>query len=65
MRPGVTVRVRATLSRLWADNSGATAIEYALVGGIMMVAVVGVIATGGALDSIYQRVYKIVAATNG
>jgi Flp pilus assembly pilin Flp len=50
------------ISRIWADESGATAIEYALIVGIMSLVVVAIAATGGALDAVYQKVYNIIAA---
>ena len=43
------------IRRFWADESGATAIEYALVGGIMLTVVVSIAATGGALTEVYER----------
>lgn len=51
--------MRALVSRLWADEAGATAIEYALVGGIMLCIVLAVAGTGGALTGIYERVRTI------
>jgi pilus assembly protein Flp/PilA len=55
----------ALIRRFWADENGATAIEYCLVAGIMMVAVVSIAATGGALGSVYERVAEIVTALGG
>ena len=56
---------RALIDRYRADDSGATAIEYGLVAAIMSVAVIGIAATGGALDAIYERLTAIVAALAG
>ena len=53
------------LRRFWADESGATAIEYALICGIMSVALVAVAGVGGALDSVYDRVSEIIGALGG
>lgn len=44
------------------DERGATAIEYGLIVGIMSIAVVGIMATGGALDGVYQDISEIVTA---
>jgi Flp pilus assembly pilin Flp len=46
-------------------EAGATAIEYALVCGIMGIALVSVAATGGALDLLYDKLMEIVTATDG
>lgn len=48
------------LRRVWADESGATAIEYALICGIMSVALVAVAAAGGALDGMFDALYQII-----
>ena len=53
------------IRRFWADESGATAIEYALIVGIMSIVVVSIAATGGALTSLYEEVRKIIAAMGG
>lgn len=42
------------LKRYWFDQSGATAIEYAIIGSIVMVGLTGILATGGAVDSLYS-----------
>jgi Flp pilus assembly pilin Flp len=47
------------------DEAGATAIEYALVGGIMMLVVVSIASTGGALTAIYDEISLIVGALGG
>jgi pilus assembly protein Flp/PilA len=54
------MRVRALLQRILTDNSGATAVEYALVAGIMLIVVVSIAGTGGALSSVYDKVGTIV-----
>ncbi len=56
---------QAFIRRYRADETGATAIEYALLVGIMSVVVVAIAATGGALDGIYQRVSLIIGALGG
>ena len=53
------------IRRFWADESGATAIEYALIGGIMLTVVVGIAATGGALTVLYEEVSLLVDAMGG
>ena len=43
MRPGLAVkrdRMAAALMALWADDSGATAIEYALIAGLISVSII-------------------------
>ena len=51
------------IRRFWADESGATAIEYALIVGIMSIVVVSIAATGGALTEVYERIReKVVPA---
>jgi pilus assembly protein Flp/PilA len=53
------------IRRLKASEAGATAIEYALIVGIMAVVIVGISATGGALDRMYDRVQQAVDAMAG
>jgi Flp pilus assembly pilin Flp len=51
---------------LWADESGATAIEYALVCAIIATALVAIMGTGGALNTLYEeKVSKVIEATGG
>jgi Flp pilus assembly pilin Flp len=51
--------------QFWADESGATAIEYTLICGIMTVALVAVAGVGGALDEIYEEMRQIIDALRG
>lgn len=44
----------------WSDQSGATAIEYGLIAGIIAVAVIGISATGGSLSTLYDKLLIIV-----
>jgi pilus assembly protein Flp/PilA len=53
------------MKRFWAEEAGATAIEYGLIAGIMSVVVMGIAATGGALSALYERISQIVAAMGG
>jgi pilus assembly protein Flp/PilA len=54
------------INRYLADESGATAIEYGLICGIIAVAVVAIAATGGALDTLYtDKIAKIIGALGG
>ena len=53
------------IKHLWADEAGATAIEYTLICGIMGIVVVSIAATGGALTAMYDRVSLIVGAMGG
>ncbi len=56
---------RTSIRSYWANESGATAIEYALVCGIMGLAVLSVAAAGGALDGLYQKLVQIIFALGG
>jgi pilus assembly protein Flp/PilA len=56
---------QALIRRLLADESGATAIEYGLIAGMMTVVVISIAATGGALDGIYDKLAAIVIALGG
>ena len=56
---------KVLISRLLADESGATAIEYGLIAAIMTVVVISIASTGGALGAIYNSVYNIVVAMGG
>jgi pilus assembly protein Flp/PilA len=56
---------RALIPRYSADEHGATAIEYGLIVGIMSVVIVGIAATGGALDTLYQRIALLIPALGG
>ena len=55
----------ALIKRFLAEESGATAIEYCLVAGIMAIAVVAIASTGGALGAVYQKVNQIALALAG
>ena len=49
------------IRKFFADESGATAIEYAFVAGMMLLVVVGIASTGGSLTAVYQKVGSISA----
>jgi Flp pilus assembly pilin Flp len=50
---------------LWADERGATAIEYALVCAIIATALLAIMGTGGALNTLYEdNVSEIIDATD-
>ena len=59
------MRLTALIKRFWACEGGATAIEYGLICGIMSVVVMGIAATGGALEALYNKLSLIVAAIGG
>lgn len=59
------MRLRASIRCWWANESGATAIEYALICGIMGLAVLSVAAAGGALDALYDKLVQVVTALGG
>ena len=50
------------IANFLADEGGATAIEYSLIAGMMLVVVVGIASAGGSLSALYQRVGLISAA---
>ena len=55
-----------SLGRLVGARDGATAIEYALIAGVIAAAIVGVVATiGNALASIFVNLGTIAAAAVG
>jgi pilus assembly protein Flp/PilA len=56
------VEKQGVIRRFVADESGATAIEYAIIVGIMSLVVVSIAATGGALDSVFERVSLVIDA---
>lgn len=53
------------IKRYFADESGATAIEYSFVAGMMLLVVISIAATGGSLGALYERVGLISVATGG
>ncbi len=59
------MRLRASIGSWWTNESGATAIEYALVCAIMGLAVLSIAAAGGALDNLYNKLVQIVSALGG
>jgi Flp pilus assembly pilin Flp len=65
MEGGEVVREQRRFWQLLRSESGATAIEYALICGIMSVALIGVAGVGGALDQVYQKVSEIIGALRG
>ena len=44
------------------DESGATAIEYGLCCMIMLIAIISIAGTGGAVDSLFQTITAIITA---
>ena len=53
------------IGKFFSDESGATAIEYGFVAGMMLLVVVGIASTGGSLGGIYERVGLISVAVGG
>jgi Flp pilus assembly pilin Flp len=53
------------IKNFFADESGATAIEYSFVAGMMLLVVVGIASTGGSLGALYERVGLISVAVDG
>ena len=59
------MRLKASIRAWWANDSGATAIEYALICAIISLSVISIAAAGGALDALYDKLSKIVTALGG
>ena len=59
------VNGRRLIRRFCTDDTGATAIEYGLICGIIAVALTSIAATGGALEGIYDRMSAIIGALGG
>ncbi len=59
------MRLTDLIKRYCADEAGATAVEYGLIAGIMSVVVMGIAATGGALEALYNTLNLIVAGMGG
>ena len=53
------------IGKFFADESGATAIEYGFVAGMMLLVVVGIASTGGSLGGLYEKVGLISVAVGG
>ena len=58
------MRIRRHIRGLRTDESGATAIEYALICGIMGLALIAVAGTGGSLEVLWDRLAQVVDAVN-
>jgi pilus assembly protein Flp/PilA len=59
------VAVRLTIRRLWADESGATAIEYGLICAMIAMVVIAIAGVGGGLTATYEKCRDIIAALGG
>jgi pilus assembly protein Flp/PilA len=57
--------VRRALRQFLADESGATAIEYGLICGMIAVVVLGISATGGAVSALWTKLAAIASAMGG
>lgn len=53
------------LNRYRYDESGATAIEYGLLAAMIAIVLVGIFATGGATEALYNSLLAIAAAMTG
>jgi pilus assembly protein Flp/PilA len=51
--------------RFWADESGATAIEYGLICAMIAVVVIGITGVGGGLTTTYNKLVAIITALGG
>jgi pilus assembly protein Flp/PilA len=59
------VSVRLTIRRFWADESGATAIEYGLICAMIAMVVIAIAGVGGGLTATYEKCRDIIAALGG
>lgn len=57
--------MRLVVQRLYANESGVTAIEYSLICAIIGIVIIGISATGGSLSALYDSLLKIVTALAG
>ena len=58
------IAIRKTLRRLLADDGGATAIEYGLIAALIVVAMMGGLATlGGGAGGMWTKIAAAVQAT--
>ena len=55
----------ALIKRYLACDRGATAIEYALVVGIISTTLISIAATGGAVERLYNKLMEIAAIFAG
>ena len=63
---GESVKSPGKIRRFCADEKGATAIEYGLICAIIACALIGIAATGGALDKMYNdKVANLIGAFGG
>jgi pilus assembly protein Flp/PilA len=63
---GESVKSPGKIRRFCADEKGATAIEYGLICAIIACALIGIAATGGALDKMYNdKVASLIGAIGG
>jgi pilus assembly protein Flp/PilA len=60
-------KLKIRLWAIWADSSGATAIEYALIGSLISIVIVGaLVAINGSMVEIYDTIQDyIVPALEG
>ena len=55
-----------TIRRFWADESGATAIEYGLICAMIALVITAMVGVGGGLTGTYDRIRdKVVPALGG
>ena len=49
--------MKSTLLKFWKDEEGATAIEYALIAGLIAVAIIGALSLlGNEIDGLFNRI---------
>lgn len=55
-----------TIRRFWADESGATAIEYGLICAMIAMVVIAIAGVGGGLTATYDRIKdEVIPALGG
>lgn len=56
------MRMSPLLKRYRGNESGATAIEYAIIALMVTVALIGILSTGGAVEALYDSLLAIADA---
>lgn len=58
--------MKELLIKFWKDEEGATAIEYGLIAGLIVVAIMATVALiGGQLDELFVKINGVLTTANG
>ena len=57
--------MRFTIRRFWADERGATAIEYGLICAMIATVVIAIAGVGGGLTVTYDKLNAVIEALGG